>query len=496
MLSISQPLKGGGAAEYYLDLARDDYYLQAPEAPGRWFGQGAALLGLTGQVKGDDFRHVMDGRSPGGSLALVQNAGKPDRQSGWDLTFSAPKSVSVLWAMAPPQVRDQIESIHHRAVETALTHLEQTAALTRRGQGGRTVEPAAVMFATFQHRTSRSQDPQLHTHAVLVNLGLREDGTTGSVLSRPFFQQKLALGAMYRTELAAGLQRELGITVEPDRVGFHVAGVPRPLCRHFSQRRQQIERQLEERGDSGAVAAKVAALDTRTAKTATPAENLFAVWQEIGNARGWGPSHAETLIRPPSQQQQHDHGPFEQELADVVTAAAKVSLEPRRVLPHATQAAVRHGADARMLLDGLAETLNGVRPQMPRWLQVQWQRVFDSTPWIKARGKFVYTETFQPFAKSWWRPARELRLTRVRVELPQIRLGSRSRRFQPKWWEIYWKANLGIGELRVQQRFLFPHAPRWSPLQGLSLPAVRFTTNCSKWQPGRIDPSLDQGHSH
>ena len=147
MLSISNPLKGADAGKYYLELARDDYYLGAGEAPGRWYGQGASLLRLPAEVKGRHFLNLLAGCSPDGKLALVQNARKPERQSGWDLTFSAPKSVSVLWAMAPPELRQQIEAIHQHAVQTALNHLERTCALTRRGPGGQSVEPAAVLFA-------------------------------------------------------------------------------------------------------------------------------------------------------------------------------------------------------------------------------------------------------------------------------------------------------------------------------------------------------------
>lgn len=105
MLSISDPLKGAAAGNYYLDLARDDYYVNAGEAPGRWFGTGAALLGLSGEIKGKQFRNLLAGCSPDGKQALVQNARNPDRQSGWDLTLSAPKSVSVLCVRAGLKIR-------------------------------------------------------------------------------------------------------------------------------------------------------------------------------------------------------------------------------------------------------------------------------------------------------------------------------------------------------------------------------------------------------
>ena len=93
MLSIAA--LSGGQGNYYLKLARDDYYLKGGEPPGRWLGEGASALGLTGQVQRAEFKNLLRGYSRDGETPLIQNAGKPNHQSGWDLTFSVPKSVSV-----------------------------------------------------------------------------------------------------------------------------------------------------------------------------------------------------------------------------------------------------------------------------------------------------------------------------------------------------------------------------------------------------------------
>jgi conjugative relaxase-like TrwC/TraI family protein len=113
MLSISNPMKGAGREDYYLKLAGEDYYSAGTERPGYWLGEGAERLELSGKVEAEALRNVLDGFTPEGRRGLVQNAGAFGRQRGWDLTFSAPKSVSVLWALAPQDMKAQIEAAHH-----------------------------------------------------------------------------------------------------------------------------------------------------------------------------------------------------------------------------------------------------------------------------------------------------------------------------------------------------------------------------------------------
>ncbi len=100
MLSISGAIKGVGQGDYYLSLAREDYYLEGGEPLGEWLGEGAKLLGLENQVKGEDLRNLMGGKDKAGN-SLVQNVDDPNRRSAFDLTFSADKSVSIIWALSP-----------------------------------------------------------------------------------------------------------------------------------------------------------------------------------------------------------------------------------------------------------------------------------------------------------------------------------------------------------------------------------------------------------
>ena len=215
MLSISNPMKSAeGAVAYYLDERKENYYLNGIDKQGRWFGGAAGPLGLSGTVDRESFRNLLNGYSADGSMALVQNAGKPDRQTCWDMTFNAPKAVSVLWAMSSPEIRQEIEAAHQQAVETALRIAEKVGGISRRGQGGKIHERAELLWATFQEGTSRAQDPHLHSHAVLLNFALRADGTTGSLHSTNLFRWKMALGAIYQAEFAARLGHDLGLGIE------------------------------------------------------------------------------------------------------------------------------------------------------------------------------------------------------------------------------------------------------------------------------------------
>lgn len=297
MLSISAPIKGRGGADYYLTLACEDYYTQGGEPPGTWIGHGARLLHLKGQVEAEVMRSVLDGFSPDGRVALVQNAASEDRQCGWDLTFSAPKSVSVLWSQASPEVRRAIQDAQAAAVEEAIDYLQDEAGITRRGRGGGRVESASFVAAAFEHATSREHDPQLHTHVVLMNLGVRSDGSTGAILSEALFDHKMAAGAIYRAELAALLGENLGLAIDREGEFFAIRGVSETLCHEFSKRREQIEEALVDRGLSGPVAASFAALDTRADKEIQPRGLLFEAWQETGRDFGWSTDQAESLLR-------------------------------------------------------------------------------------------------------------------------------------------------------------------------------------------------------
>jgi len=282
MLSVATRGSGTAAQAYYEHLATgkdrqiEDYY--AKNEQGRWTGRGAEALGLSGSVRKEEFQDLAFGFDPRTGKALVRQAGETHR-SGWDLTFSAPKSVSVAWALGDEETRMKISSGHDRAVEAALSYMERHAAFCRTGHGGKDEIQSDLACAVYRHYTSREQDPQLHSHAFVFNVGVGEDGKTRTLEGSHFFEWKMAGGAAYRVVLAKELQ-DLGYTTARDGKSFRLKEIDRGLEAIFSTRRNQIERVLTERGTSGAKASEVATLATRKGKKERDPEELRKDWQE------------------------------------------------------------------------------------------------------------------------------------------------------------------------------------------------------------------------
>lgn len=292
---MSSPTKIGAAQiGYYLELSREDYYLKGGEPLGRWWGKGADGLGLSGIVERNELKATLLGYGEDGRK-LVQNAGKENRQCAWDLTFNAPKPVSTLWSQGDESMRRAIQEAHLEAVKAALSYFEEEFLLTRRGQGGREHGMAGLAFALFEHGTSREMDPHLHTHALMMNLGVREGGTCGAILSKPFFDHKMVAGALYRAELASQLEARLGVhCIREGKFAFSIEGVSKELNEEFSKRRQAIMDRLQSYGSESAAAAAAATLASRSKKLdAPPRSELFELWREVGRAFGF---HAEDVI--------------------------------------------------------------------------------------------------------------------------------------------------------------------------------------------------------
>ncbi len=301
MLSIQAC--GGGASNYYLSATAQEYYLSEGDAS-LWLGRGADKLALTGRVEADEFKQLLDGYDLDGTK-LVQNAGKANRKTGWDLTFSAPKSVGVLWATGDPDLRAKIEKAHLEAVRTALDYLEGTAAVSRREKQGIEREPVGLVVAAFHHGTSRNLDPQPHTHCVVLNVGVRPDGTVGALVSKEFYRAKMAAGAVYQAKLATELER-LGLRSDAVRNQdglskgyFELVGIPKSVRDAFSSRRQEIEAALQAKGFESAAAAEFANLETRPGKSPLPPrDELFRSWRERAEALGFGQRQVAKLFGP------------------------------------------------------------------------------------------------------------------------------------------------------------------------------------------------------
>ncbi len=229
---------------YYTDtVARgiEDYYAGRGEAPGQWAGSGSAAAGLEGDVAAEALARLFDGVHPASGEPL----GAPyrvrdgaDRVTGWDLTFSAPKSVSVLWATGGAEVGFDVRDAHDAAVAAAVVYLEEHAAFARTGKAGvRQVDTDGYVAAGFVHRSSRAGDPQLHTH-VLVSGRVRgpDDGVWRALDSRGLHRQLKPAGMVYQAALRVELTERLGVQWGPvDRHGqADIDGVPAELAALFS----------------------------------------------------------------------------------------------------------------------------------------------------------------------------------------------------------------------------------------------------------------------
>ncbi len=284
----------GGNLRYYLELASVEYYLKGGEPPGLWFGRGAVSLGLEGTADKKDIANLAKGLSPNGKKKLIQLQKGKEHQAGWDLTFSAPKSVSVVWAVGDAELRRKIQQCHDEAVRKTLEYIQDNLLTSRTGKGGKQIVQADMVAVTFQHGTSRAADPQLHTHSLIMNLAV-SDGKTRTILSKPLYQWKMTLGALYRSELSHQIQQQTGLRIEADGFAFKVRGIAQGLVELFSKRRQEVEAALGALGQSSAHASQLATLETRRAKDTKPRNELFSDWRKDAGGFGVTPESIEKL---------------------------------------------------------------------------------------------------------------------------------------------------------------------------------------------------------
>ena len=282
MLSIGK--LGAGNEHYYLRTVAggvEDYYLGRGEAPGRWIGAGAEELGLDGRVDAEPLAAALAGRDPIDGVRLVRT--RSDRIPGFDLTFRAPKSVSVLFGLAEHEIAQEARAAHDVAVDAALAFLEREACGTRRGTDGvESVDGSGFVGAAFRHRTSRAGDPHLHTHVLVANLTRTPDDRYGALDARRLYLYAKTAGYLYEAQLRVELTRRLGAEWGPVRNGIaDLVGIPQAVLDGFSTRRAEIEEEMARRGVTSARAAEIAALDTRQAKD-------YQVDPVTLRARWWG----------------------------------------------------------------------------------------------------------------------------------------------------------------------------------------------------------------
>ncbi|EKJ9354866.1 conjugative transfer relaxase/helicase TraI [Salmonella enterica] len=275
MLSISS-IKGD--AGYY---SHEDNYYASGSLDSRWMGEGAEKLGLKGEVASADMDAVRQGRLPDGSDLSRMVDGVNKHRSGYDLTFSAPKSVSVMALVG--EDRRFIEA-HNRAVAVVMKEVEHlvSARITQEGKT-ETVLTGSMVAALYNHDTSRDLDPQVHTHALVFNAtfadekwrSLASDTRMKTGFSENLYATKIALGNLYRSALREDIESMGFETVAAGKHGlWELKDVPVDI---FSSRSQAIR---EAAGpDASAKSRDVAALDTRQAKAWADPDLLKADWR-------------------------------------------------------------------------------------------------------------------------------------------------------------------------------------------------------------------------
>ena len=284
--AVASPSQG---ASYY---ERDGYYAKddpAHREGSAWAGRGAAALGLSGPVDPATFKAMLEGTVPDGSGRRLGRGGRHAEfvhRPGRDLTFSAPKSVSLATLVGGDS---RVVDAHDRAVKKSLQWLEKNAAETRMRdpETGRLVRVRGqkTVVATFRHDTSRNLDPLLHTHSVIANMLLGADDQWRTMANERLYRPKMLLGALYRSELAGELSK-LGYGIEKTHADgrFEIAGVSRATIESFSTRRAEIEAAMQERGlgktGDNPHLARRAALMTRAHKRDVDKEGLRDTWNK------------------------------------------------------------------------------------------------------------------------------------------------------------------------------------------------------------------------
>lgn len=289
MISI-QPLESAkGAADYY--AAAFNYYAGDAQAM-RWLGRGAEILKLGGVVEKEDMLQLLKGILPNGQV--LQNK-QGEHRPGFDMTFSAPKSVSILVGLG---VDKDLEQFHDKAVELAIQQLEEEFAQTRIVKDGMVhfEQTNNFVIAAFRQPSSRANDPALHTHGVTMNMTFDKEGKARSLASdihanRGVVEQLQRnvtyCGLLYRTHLANMLKgKGYQLTAAGDGL-FEIERIPAQVLTEFSQRREEITQYMDDKGWSGAKAASRATLLTRDNKEEHDIHVLQESWKKRADELGF-----------------------------------------------------------------------------------------------------------------------------------------------------------------------------------------------------------------
>ncbi|MHB8465607.1 MAG: MobF family relaxase [Acidimicrobiales bacterium] len=348
MLSIGE-LNAAQVAQDHLAMVASsplDYYAGRGEAEGAWVGGGAELLGLSGGVCREQLEALLAGDHPTTGESLVLSKARRTR-AAFDLTFSAPKGVSLLATLGAAETSAVVSAAHAQAVNDALGYIERRALAVRRGHDGvEQLRGLGLVGAAFVHRSSRAGDPQLHTHVVVPNVVPGEDGRWSAPDARLFYRHARTAGFLYQASLRAELTRKLGVEWRPTRKGMaEPAAFTAGQLREFSTRRAQIVAELAKRGQTSAPAAREVTLATRPRKEPEATADIER-WRERAATVGLTARTLDAMRGPqrPAGFTRRDARALSGELLGAVGLTAHASRFDRATVLRAVAQAARDGA--------------------------------------------------------------------------------------------------------------------------------------------------------
>jgi len=376
VISIGKVTDGGAAVEYFEEALKQakgeplHRYLASGRSPAHWYGRGAAALGLRGAVEREQLVRILDASDPSTGEALGTRHGTR-KNLAYDVTYSVPKSVSLLWALGDAHVRTAVMEALHAGADAAHEYLERHAAW------GRVVDPATkqveavraeLVTAAFTHRTARpvthggrqTVDPQLHVHLLVSSAVRRANGTWGQLHSPALYTHAAAAGAIGQAATRDVLVSLLGVRVRTNANGtFEIDGFTPEQLAEFSQRHRQVLAAAAAAGATSLHGTKVAVLDTREAKSEPDDARLVADWHERAAPLGLTREHIAGLL---DQEQVRTMRWFDVETVEQVVGrgegglTAQASVFSRREVIRSLAAHAPLGMQ-RDALEGLADAI-------------------------------------------------------------------------------------------------------------------------------------------
>ncbi|MGE4030111.1 MAG: MobF family relaxase [Thermoleophilia bacterium] len=293
-------IRAAKGPDYYerAEFARDDYYSERGQVRGSWEGRAAEALGLAGAPHDGALGELLDGRDPASGEELAGAGRRRGGNVAFDLTFTAPKSVSVLAAVGDEGIRRAVLAAQASGARAGLDYLERRACFVRRGRNGVTVLPGqGFAGAMYLHEMARSGDPHLHAHLVIANRVKGPDGRWSAPDMRPVYAEAKTAGTIAEAVMRDALTRSLGVEWGPVRNGIaELADVPSEVCEHFSTRHAEILAEAAARGYLSARGIAVIQRETRDRKRVASRERAVGEWRARAAEHGFGARELAAMI--------------------------------------------------------------------------------------------------------------------------------------------------------------------------------------------------------